>query len=277
MMSARSRDYQWKIGRLAMISLSALVLLFLIVPIFVVAPISFSSSALLQFPPKQFSLRWYETYFASSAWIDATITSVKVGVIVTVVAVLLGLLSAVGLTRGRLRALAFIRALLLAPLIVPVIVTAVALYYVFSLFRLNGTLTALIIGHTLLAFPYATVVITASLEKIDIRLEQAAIGLGANPFRAFCRVTLPLIRSGITVAALFAFLMSFDEAVMAIFITGPTTTTLPKKMWDGIRFDLDPTIAAVSTILIAFSWLLILAAELIRRRFGNSGDVKTPA
>lgn len=265
-MAARRELGRWTPGHLVTVTVAALVLGFLILPIFVVVPISFSQSALLQFPPKAWSLRWFDSYFSSSAWIDATIMSFKVGASVMLLSVLLAIPAAIGITRGSFRGRAVIQAILLSPLIVPVIIIAVALYYAFSLFRLNGTYAGLVLGHTVLALPYATVVITASLERMDPRLEQVAVSLGAHPFRAFYRVTLPLIRSGVAVAAFFAFLTSFDEVVMAIFITGPQTLTLPKKMWDGIRFELDPTIAAVSTVLVLFSWVLVLLGEAIRRR-----------
>jgi len=265
-LAARRELGRWTPGHLVTVTVAALVLGFLILPIFVVVPISFSQSALLQFPPKAWSLRWFDSYFSSSAWIDATIMSFKVGASVMLLSVLLALPAAIGITRGSFRGRAVIQAILLSPLIVPVIIIAVALYYAFSLFRLNGTYAGLVLGHTVLALPYATVVIAASLERMDPRLEQVAVSLGAHPFRAFYRVTLPLIRSGVAVASFFAFLTSFDEVVMAIFITGPQTLTLPKKMWDGIRFELDPTIAAVSTVLVLFSWVLVLLGEAIRRR-----------
>lgn len=241
------------------------VLIFLMAPLLVVIPVSFSRSSLLQFPPKQFSWRWYLELIHDPSWLAATQTSLKVGIIVAVISVILGTLTALAITRGRFRGRALLQAFILSPLIAPVIIVAVSLYYFFSFLKLNGTITGLVIGHTVLTFPYATVVITASLERFDVSLEQAAMSLGATRIRAFFRVTLPMIRPGVIVAALFAFLISFDEVVIAIFVTGPETITLPRKMWDGIRFELNPTIAAVSTILIVFSCLFMLVSEGLRR------------
>jgi len=266
MKAMRAMREPFFIGRVATFGFAGLVVAFLMAPLLVVVPMSFNHSSLLQFPPTQFSLRWYEAYISDGGWIAATVTSLQVGVLSAVMAVVLGTLAALGITRGRFRGRAVAQAFVLSPLIVPVIIVAVGVYYLFSLLRLNGTIAGLVLGHTVLTLPYAVVVISASLERFDIRLEEAAMGLGASPFTAFWRVTLPIIRPGLIVAALFAFLISFDEVVIAIFVSGPETTTLPKKIWDGIRFELSPTIAAVSTLLIVFSWVVMTIAELLRRR-----------
>jgi putative spermidine/putrescine transport system permease protein len=242
-----------------------LVAAFLVAPLLVVVPMSFSDSTLMQFPPQRFSLRWYENYLNSRAWTDATWLSLKTGVLVATISIVLAIAAAMGLARGRFAGRAILQSLILSPLVVPVIILAVGLYYLYSFVRLNGTLSGLVLGHVVLTFPYAVVVISASLEDLDPTLERAARGLGASPLRAFLRITLPLIAPGVGVAFLFSFLTSFDEVVLAAFITGPDTTTLPRKMWDGIRFELNPTIAAVSTLLIVASWSLMLAVALLRR------------
>jgi putative spermidine/putrescine transport system permease protein len=244
---------------------AGLVLLFLAAPLFVVVPAAFNASSLLQFPPHAWSLRWFEQYFTDPAWLAATVMSVKVGATVSVLATLLGLASAVALARTAFVGRTLLRALIMAPLVAPVIVLAVGLYYLFLRTGLNGSFWAIVIGHTVVTFPYATVVIGAALAEVDPRLESAAIGLGARPARAFFAVTLPLIRPGLVVAALFGFLISFDEVVIAIFVTSAETMTLPRRIWDGIRFELNPTIAAVSTLLIALSALVMLLSEALRR------------
>jgi putative spermidine/putrescine transport system permease protein len=200
---------------------------------------------------------------------------VQAGVVVAVVSVVLGTLAALGLTRGRFAGRALLQAFVLSPLIVPVIVIAVGLYYMFSFFRLNGTFIALVVAHTVLTFPYATVVITASLEQFDVRLERVAMSLGASPLTALVRVTLPIISPGLIVAGLFTFLISFDEVVLAVFVTGPQTATLPRKMWEGIRFEINPTITAVSTLLIVYSAAVMLACEALRRKL--AGKARAPA
>jgi putative spermidine/putrescine transport system permease protein len=251
-----------------------LVLLFLALPLFVVIPAAFNNSTLLQFPPREWSLRWFREYFGSSSWIDATGTSFKVAVAVSLLSTALGLGAAVTLDRFAFVGRNLLRALIMAPLMVPVIVIAVGLYYMFLRTGLNGTYLGLVLGHTVITFPYATVVIGAALAEVDKRLEDAAVGLGAIRPRAFLEVTLPLIRPGLVVAALFGFLISFDEVVIAIFVTSPETMTLPRRIWDGIRFDINPTIAAVSTILIALSSVVMLLSELLRRRLRRASGLK---
>jgi putative spermidine/putrescine transport system permease protein len=262
---------RFAVGRAGVIAFTGLAVAFLMAPLLVVVPMSFNDSSFLQFPPARLSLRWYREFFSSRVWVSATITSAKVGLLVAVASTILGTLAAVGLTRGRFPGRALVRSFVLSPLITPVIVLAVALYYLFAHLRLNGTLMGLVIGHTILALPYVVVVIGASLEMFDVSLERAAMGLGAGPVTTFWRVTLPLIRSGVIVGALFAFLTSFDEVVIAIFVSGPGTMTLPRKMWDGIRYELNPTIAAASSLLVAFSWLVMLGSELLRRRLQGPG------
>jgi ABC-type spermidine/putrescine transport system permease subunit II len=250
----------------------AAVAAFLILPLLVVIPISFGRSSLMEFPPSEYSLRWYRTLWENPRWLDAAATSLRLGLIVAVLSTVLATLAAIGISRYRGPGKAAVQAVVLSPLVVPVIVSGVALYYLFSIFKLTGTLTALVLAHTLLTFPYGVIVINAALEHFDVRLEQAAMSLGAGPVRTLTRVTLPIIRPAIVVAALFAFLISFDEVVMALLLSGPQTLTLPKQMWDGIRFDLSPTIAAVSTVLLFLSSALVAVAEVLRRRSAGRGN-----
>lgn len=254
-----------------------LVMLFLAAPLLVVIPAAFNDSSLLQFPPRAWSLRWFHEYFQSASWFAATKMSFKVALVVSVVSTLLGLTTAVLLTRFTFFGRNLMRALIMGPLVVPVIVIAVGLYYVFLRVGLNGTFWGIVIGHTVVTFPYATVVISAALAEVDERLENAAVGLGAIRPRAFFEVTLPLIRPGLVVAALFGFLISFDEVVIAIFLTSAETMTLPRRIWDGIRFELNPTIAAVSTILIALSALVMLLSELLKRYLRRVSGLTTRA
>lgn len=250
------------------------VIAFLLLPLVAIIPLSFSNSSLLRFPPPGFSWRWYEEYLFNSSWTDATLNSVIVGVITAVVSVLLGTATAYGLSQSTWKGKAFVQALVLSPLLIPVIVIAVASYSVFAQFGLNGTYTGLVTAHTIITFPYTVVVISAALERFDPRLAQMAVSLGATPLRAFVSVTFPIIRTGMVVALLFAFLNSFDELVMSTFIAGPETTTLPKRIWDGIRFELSPVIAAVSSILILISCAIIGITEVLNQRSKNVGGVK---
>jgi ABC-type spermidine/putrescine transport system permease subunit II len=244
---------------------AVLVVAFLLLPLAVIVPAAFNDSSLLQFPPQRWSLRWFHVYITSRDWLNATWTSLKIAVTVSILATILGLLTSVVLVRFNFLGKRSLRILTMGPLFIPIIITAVALYYFFLQIGIKGSVWALIIGHTIVAFPYTTVVITASLGEIDKRLEDAAVGLGAPRPRAFVEVTLPLLSASLAVSVLFGFLISFDEVVVSVFVSGLETMTLPRRMWDGIRYDLDPTIAAVSTFLLVLSITVLALTETLRR------------
>jgi putative spermidine/putrescine transport system permease protein len=243
-----------------------LILLFLALPIVVVTVVSFSAASYLTFPPPAFGLRWYSVYLGSDDWLRATWLSLWVAAAVVALATVLGTLAALGIARlpSSLRVLA--SALILSPLIVPVIVVAIGIYYAYARYGLVGSPTGLVLAHTCLAVPFVVTSVGASLTGIDPRLEQAALGLGATPAGAFLQITLPLIRPGVLVGALFAFITSFDELVVALFISGSGAVTLPRRMWDDLLFQIDPTIAAVSTLTIVLTAVLMAMAHLLRRR-----------
>jgi putative spermidine/putrescine transport system permease protein len=247
-------------------TIAALVLFYLIFPILIIVPLSFSSAKYLSFPPPGFSLQWYQNFFGRSDWLDAVWLSIWIGLIVMVLATGLGTPAALGLVRGRFPGKTSINAFILSPLIAPVIIVAIGVYFFYAQVGLIGTPIALILVHTCLAVPFVVINVSATLQGLDERLEYAAMNLGATPWGTFWQVTLPIIRPGVLAGALFAFISSFDELIVALFISGSTAVTLPRKMWQSIRFEIDPTIAAVSTILIAFTGALFLATELFRRR-----------
>ena len=251
--------------------LCAMIFIFLILPIFIIIPISFSSARFLQFPPQGFSLQWYAEFFGSRAWVSATVLSFKVATLTMLAATVLGTMASLALVRGNFKAKKIVYAFLLSPLIMPFIIVAVSLYYFYSKFHLIGSMWGLVIAHTCLALPFVVVNVTATLQGFDVTLERAALSLGANRLVTFFKVTLPLIRPGVVSGALFAFITSFDEVVIAIFISGSRAITLPKQMWDGIRVSINPTISAVASLLIVFSIFLLLAAELLRRRTARFG------
>lgn len=258
-------DNKISAGKWLFYFLCAMVFIFLILPIFVIIPISFSSARFLQFPPEGFSLKWYAEYFGSQTWISATILSFKVAIVTMIAATFLGILASLSLVRGRFKGKKIIYGILLSPLIIPFIIVAVSLYYFFAKLHLIGSMWGLVIAHTALALPFVVVNVTATLQGFDITYERAALSLGANRLITFLKVTFPLIRPGVISGALFAFITSFDEVVIAIFISGSRAVTLPKQMWDGIRIAINPTISAVASLLIAFSILLLLSTELLRR------------
>lgn len=242
-----------------------LALVFLALPILIVITLSFSSASYLSFPPPALGIRWYRAYLGSREWLDSTWLSLAVAAAVVAIATTLGTLAALGLRHltGTLRAA--VGALIISPLIVPGIVVAIGIYYVFAAYRLVGTPAGLVLAHTCLAVPFVVTSVSVSLAGLDHRLEQAALNLGATPFGTFRHVTLPLILPGVLVGALFAFITSFDELIVALFLSGSGAITLPRRMWDDLRFAIDPTIAAVSTLTIALSATLLLGVYLLRQ------------
>jgi putative spermidine/putrescine transport system permease protein len=259
------------IGRVAFAALWVLVLLFLALPIVIVALLSFSSASYLTFPPPAFGIRWYQAYLGSREWLASTWLSLAIAGSVVVLATTLGTLAALGIARLPRAMRAPVAALIVSPLIVPGIVAAIGIYYAFSRYHLVGTPIGLILAHTCLAVPFVVTSVSASLAGFDRRLEQAALSLGATPWGTFRQVTLPLIRSGVLVGALFAFITSFDEVIVALFLSGSGAVTLPRRMWDDLRFAIDPTIAAVSTLTIVLTALMLGGAHLLRRRSATAG------
>lgn len=251
-------------GRIALRAVGALVFLFLFLPIAIVFPLSVSSAPYLQFPPPGFSWQWFERYFNDPSWIDATIRSFEVAGATVVLALATGVPLAYGLTRGDYPGRAILDRLMATPMIVPAIIFSVAIYGVFARLRLIGSWYGLAIAHTILALPFVLIVVQAGLRGLDRNLEAAAEGLGAGRLTTIRRIVLPQIGSSLVSAALLAFITSFDELVVALFLAG-TEMTLPKKMFDNIRMEIDPTIAAVSVLQI----LMIAVALGLAARFGR--------
>jgi putative spermidine/putrescine transport system permease protein len=241
------------------------ILLAMIAPIIVVILLSFSSASYLTFPPPAFSLRWYEAYLGSRDWLSATRISVEVAVATVILATTLGTAAALGLRRLPKLARTLATGLILSPLIMPVIVVAIGLYFAFARYGLVGTPIGLILAHTCLAVPFVVTSVSSSIAGLDRRLELAALSLGASPWGTFRQVTLPLIRPGVLVGALFAFITSFDELVVSLFLSGTNAVTLPRRMWEDLRYAIDPTIAAVSTLTI-----LVTVLPLLWTRLGRS-------
>lgn len=245
--------------------LCALMSLFLLLPILFIVALSFGSSRWLIFPPPDWTLKWYEELFADPRWLGAALTSAKIGLIVMVISVALGLLASLALVRGSFKGREVLRAFFLTPMVLPVVIVAVALYAAFLRLGLNGTLVGFVIAHVIVALPFAIITITGALETFDPAIEDAAILCGASPWEARLRVTLPGIRHGLFSAAIFSFLISWDEVVLAIFMASPSLQTLPVKVWTTLRQDLTPVIAAASTLLVALTVLLMIAAAVLRK------------
>ncbi len=252
-------------ARLVLWLLAGLTVVFLIAPILVIVAVSFNDSALFEFPPSRWSLRWYQALWASRSWHEAGWLSLWLASAVMLAALALGVPAAYGLARGRFRGRAVVEAVLVSPMVVPVIVLALGTYMLFSAAGLIGTALALFLAHTLLALPVVVVVTGAAFRRQDGAIELAARSCGASFLRAFWHVALPSVRPAVISAGLFAFLTSFDEVVLTLFLGGPRTTTIPKKIWEAVKFELDPSLTAIATILIALSLLALLAIEIARR------------
>jgi putative spermidine/putrescine transport system permease protein len=232
--------------RLWLYVLTGLVLAFLVVPTLIVIPMSFSASQYLEFPPREWSLRWYRNYVSSPAWMQATVTSFLAGGLTTLVATPLGTLAAYGLFVSRVRSVRFIHALMLTPIIVPVILVAVGVFYVYAKLKLVNSLTGIVLAHSMLALPLVMLVVGSALKSYDMNQEMVARSLGASRARAFFTVTLPQIRFSLVSAALLSFL----------------TSTLTRNMFNALRDQIDPTIAAISTLMIAVTSLGLVLAQL---------------
>ncbi|WP_245328833.1 ABC transporter permease [Bradyrhizobium centrolobii] len=242
------------------------VLLFLIAPILVIIPLSFNSVPFFSYPMPGLSLRWYQEFFLGNQWQVALYNSIFVAVSVTLLSTTLGTLAALGLSRPNFPWRAALLSLLISPIMVPVVITAVAMYFFYADVGLLNTYLGLILAHTTIATPFVVITVTATLTGFDHSLTRAAAGLGAPPVTVFFNVTLPLILPGMISGALFAFGSSFDEVVLALFIASVDQRTLPRTMFSGIREEINPTITAAATILILFSIAMLTTVELLRRR-----------
>lgn len=254
------------------------VLGFLVLPIFVIIPMSFTAGNLLVFPLPGLSLRWYQNILNGDAWIDAAKNSLFIGLSSTALAMVLGTLAATGLSRMNFALKPAIIGFILSPLLIPIVITAVGMYFHFADIGLSGTYLGLILAHTVLAVPFVVITVLASLEGFDNNLLRAAATLGAPPLTAFRRVTMPIIFPGIASGGLFAFVTSFDEIVVTLFLAAPTQRTLPRQILSGVREYVSPGIAAVATLLIVLSALLLLTVQLLERRgrrLAGSGHIRS--
>jgi putative spermidine/putrescine transport system permease protein len=242
------------------------VLGFLVLPILVVAPISFTSGNLLAFPLPGFSMRWYESLVETTVWLTAAKNSLFIGLVSSALAMLLGTMAAMGLARANFAMKPFVVALILSPVLVPIVITAVGIYFAFAAVELSGTYTGLILAHTVLSVPFVVITVTASLENFDFTLVRAAKSLGAGPVTAFRRVTLPIVLPGVASGGLFAFATSLDEIVVTLFLAAPDQRTLPRQLFSGVREYVSPGIAAVATLLVVLSALLLIVVQLLNRR-----------
>ncbi len=246
-------------------------LLFLCLPIAVVVPMSFSSASSLEFPPPGLSLRWYQSFFGDPRWLQAAATSAIVALASSLAALVLGGVAAYGLVRGTFRGRAILEGNFMAPLILPPVITAVALYIFFARIGLLGTIPGLIVAHTVLTVPYVVLLMSVAIRAFDVRIEQVALSLGASWFRMFRSVLVPNLLPSAFAAWIFAFIISFDEVIVTIFLAG-AYDTIPKRMFNELILQVNPTITAIATLLIALSVATILIIAWLMRRAGVLGD-----
>lgn len=260
------RTASQRIAWITTIVVASLVLFFLMAPILAIMPLSISSGAYLTYPLPGVSLRWYEDFMNSPRWMLALRNSLIIGGASTILSMILGTLASLGLASWKSRWKPAVMAIVLSPMVVPVVITAVGVYFFFAPLGLTGNHLGLILAHTALATPFVVITVSATLQGFDMTLARAAASLGASPIVTFRRVILPLILPGMASGGLFAFATSFDEVVMVLFMAGPEQRTLPREMFSGIRENISPTITAVAVILTIISVALLACMEALRRR-----------
>ena len=255
------------------LTICVLIFMFLIVPILIIFPLSFNAQPYFSFTPEMlsldpagFSTRWYQEFFTSSTWQQAVKNSLIIAFFSTIISTFLGTLAALGLSRKEFPYKTAIMGLLISPMVVPLIISAAGMFFFYSRIGLQGTHVGVILAHAALATPFVVIVVTATLVGFDHSLTRAAASLGASPTRTFFQITVPLITPGVISGALFAFITSFDEVVVVLFVGSVKQRTIPWAMFSGIREQISPTILAVATILIMFSVVLLASIEMLRRR-----------
>jgi len=265
----------YKIWHYTYLAICGLVFFFLVAPLFVILPLSFNAEQYIHFSkgmialdPDAFSLRWYEDmiYGTKNPWGLAAKNSIIIAFFATIGSTILGTVAALGLSSRHMPYKAAFMAVLISPMIVPLIISGTAIFFFMAKAGLAATFTGIVLAHIILGTPFVVITVTATLTGFDHSVTRAAASLGSNPVNTFMKVTLPLILPGVISGALFAFVTSFDEVVVVMFLAGLENTTIPIQMWVGLREQLSPTILAVATCLIIMSTLILVSAELLRRR-----------
>jgi len=239
---------------------------FLIAPVLLLIPMSLGSAEIIEFPPSQIGLDQYRKFFSHPAWQSAVLNSLQISAITAMVSSFLGVLASLGLVWGKFKGKGLINAFIVSPMIVPIIVMALAFYISLAKLGLIGTKLGLVLAYTPLTLPFSVLPISATLRGFDRSLENAARILGANRFQTFIKVTFPIIRPGILTGAIFAFMIAFDEVVIALFICGTTAVTLPKKLWDVIRYEIEPMLPVVSTLLFLLAIIILVSVGFLQQR-----------
>lgn len=252
-------------ARLWLYVTAVLVMVFLVIPTLLVIPMSFSASQYLEFPPREWSLRWYASYFNSTSWMQATATSLKAGLLTALVATPVATMAAYGLHVSRLRHAKLLLMILLTPMVVPVILIGIGVFYAYVKLKLVNSMLGLVLAHSMLAVPVVMLVVASALKTFDMDQELVARSLGASRLKAFWLVTLPQIRFSVVTGAVLAFLTSFDEIIVSLFVSGGPNSTLTRNMFNALRDQVDPTIAAISTLIVLATTVLLVITQYVGR------------
>jgi len=252
-------------GKMLLQLFAGLMFVYLIVPSIMALPMSFTDTRYLVFPPEGFTLKWYKEVLTSERWTLPIIFSLKIATITTLVSLVIGIMASLALVRGALPGKNILHLFFISPILVPVIITAFAVYEIFAKLHLIGTLTGMVLAHTILCVPYVILIITANLYRFDITLEMAARNIGANPFQTLIHITLPMIKPGMLTAGIFCFITSLDDLILAMFLVGTKNITLPIRIFSQLKFRIDPGVAVASTIFIVAAIVIVIALAFIRR------------
>lgn len=256
----------WNIAAFAVRLLAGLVLIYLVLPTFVILPLSFSSESFLSFPPPGWSLRWYEELATQQDYVIALMNSLKIGLPAAALATVLGTMAALSLSRGRLPGRDLMTIIVIAPLILPPIVLAIALFPIMVRLGLIGTYPAILFGHVVVSTPLVFITVAAALRSYSPNFELAAMTLGANQWESFWHVTFPMIRLGVLVGFIFAFTFSFDEIILALFLTNSGTRTLPRLLLEQLNLYMTPLVAAATVVILCITMLMLLLAAILAKR-----------
>lgn len=259
------RPNRWRLVRLAAIAWAILVIVYLVAPTLIIVPLSFSAQSYFSFPPQGFSLRWYQDFIANQDYRRAIYNSLQVGVPAAMLATIGGTLAALAIVRGTLPFRRLLGALMIAPMVLPQIVLALGLYPIMARLGLIGTLPAIVLAHAVVTLPLVFITVSAALKAYQPNLEMAAMTLGATGWRTFWHITFPLIRPGMIIGFIFAFTFSFDELILAIFLTSPTTRTVPRLLWEQLTYQVTPVIAAATVVLLGATIVLLLFSALVNQ------------
>jgi len=259
----RGFDINW--GKIVLSLFAGMIFAFLVIPSLMAVPMSFTGTRYLIFPPKGFTLNWYHIFLTNEQWVMPTLFSLRVAIITTFVSLILGSMASLALVRGTLPGRRILNVFFISPMMIPVIITAFAVYGLYAKFRLIGSTMGMVLAHSILCVPFVILVVTANLYRFDISLEMAARNLGANAIKAFLFVTLPLIKPGIIAAGIFCFITSLDDLVLAMFLIGTRRMTLPIRIFSQIQFRITPVVAAASSVFIVAAIVIVVILAFIRQ------------